>query len=340
ELLIAGVGVAGYLRRPDLDAAKFLHLELSDGFKSLVFVTGDRIRHTAAGELEFLGRKDHQVKLRGFRVELGEVESKLAEHPEVATAVVLLSEHGDSPELWAFVATASRASMQGYQSTLRSSLRNRCAEELPSHAIPQRLAILDGLPLLPSGKIDRQKLLAGPPPPPLADATAKISLTEVEGSLRQTVAELVERATGVAVEDSEELTALGIDSVSAVPLAELLSTSILHGAAVPLEDLYVYSTMASLCVYLEGRLEDIGTSKRSSTGRRYAEIKKGRAQNSAGAGHSAKAVKMHPGLEACRAGDASALKAELASGSFDAASTLDRFGGSGLHWAASGGHLE
>ncbi|OLP75339.1 hypothetical protein AK812_SmicGene44883 [Symbiodinium microadriaticum] len=76
----------------------------------------------------------------------------------------------------------------------------------------------------------------------------------------------------------------------------------------------------------------------------------GRAQSSSGAGHSAKAfrrwglpleaVKMHPGLEACRAGDASALKAELALGSFDAASTLDRFGGSGLHWAASGGHHE
>ncbi|CAE7273573.1 dhbF [Symbiodinium natans] len=214
ELLIAGVGVAeGYLRRPDLNAAKFVAFN-----EGRAFLTGDRVRQSAGGYLEFMGRMDHQVKIRGFRVELGEVESKLGAHAQVAAAVVLLAGGSDSPELWAFVTTTS--AVAGGESALRSSLRRSCAEELPSHAIPSRLGILEDMPLLPSGKVDRQKLLAGSPPPALADASGKSNsvVTEAPGSLRQMVAELVERATGVAVEEeTAELTALGIDSVSVLP---------------------------------------------------------------------------------------------------------------------------
>eukprot|EP00913_Durusdinium_trenchii_P010434 g9781.t2 len=355
QLLIAGLGVAdGYHRRPDLTAEKFVSLPGA----VRAFQSGDLVRVTG-NVLQCLGRMDHQVKIRGFRLELGEVETVLERHPEVDAAVALLLDCDEGPELCAFVTKKSQATRATERGALRGALRRHVAEALPSYARPQRLA--ESFPLLPSGKVDRRSLQQGPRPPPLAEAaegTIHESLDEIdwqspsheeEAALRQAVADLLAMVTGVVLEDTEPLGALGIDSMSAIPLAELLSAQLLQNAELPLEDLYVYNTLQSLCGYLKGRLAEMpkkppgggGTSTKKSgktSGKAsYAELKKSRQPK--GETDGTKTAKMVPGLEACRAGDVAKLKELLLDGSFHV-TTLDRFGGSGLHWAASAGHLE
>ncbi|CAL1135747.1 unnamed protein product [Cladocopium goreaui] len=342
ELLIAGLGVAdGYHRRPELTSQKFVSFPGAKATAATVFRSGDLVRLTQHSALQCLGRMDHQVKIRGFRLELGEVESVLETHPEVDAAAVLLLDAGEGSELSAFVASKDDAS------TLRDTLRSHLAARLPSYAVPQRLAVMESLPLLPSGKVDRRALKFGPLPPPLADAKNATDLETLdsvdwrkpsatqEALLRRTLVKLVAMVTGIqiAIEDDGLMVSLGIDSMSAVPLAELISTQLLKGAEMPLEDLYVYNTLNGLCRYLQGRLSEmpmVSTAEKRS----YAQLKKSRAKPS----NAAKA-ELPPGLEACRSGDLIKLKQMLSDGSFET-STLDRFGGSGLHWAASAGHLE
>jgi amino acid adenylation domain-containing protein len=137
EIVIGGAQVArGYLNRPELTAEKF-----AGG----VYRTGDRGRLLADGSIEFCGRVDHQVKVHGYRVELGEIEAALRAHQDVRDAVVLLRDG----ELAAFVAPASTDAR-----TLKDHLKAR----LPQYMVPSTIALLDQLPLNANGKLDRQAL--------------------------------------------------------------------------------------------------------------------------------------------------------------------------------------
>jgi acyl-coenzyme A synthetase/AMP-(fatty) acid ligase/acyl carrier protein len=138
EICIGGAQVArGYLNRPALTAEKF-----AGG----VYRTGDRGRLLADGSIEFCGRVDHQVKVHGYRVELGEIEAALRAHQSVREAVVLLREG----ELAAFVAPADAD-----ERALKEHLKSR----LPQYMVPASIALLDKLPLNANGKIDRQALV-------------------------------------------------------------------------------------------------------------------------------------------------------------------------------------
>ncbi|MFM0340183.1 hybrid non-ribosomal peptide synthetase/type I polyketide synthase [Paraburkholderia fungorum] len=159
ELLIAGTPVAtGYLNRPELNAEKFFSgsFDASGRFvagsgtgTTRIYRSGDICRMLADGTIEFLGRRDNQVKIRGFRVELGEIESVLAEHPEVEqSAVIAHGTHSDDLVLIGYAVTT--ASVE----TLLDYLRSR----LPAHMVPVALERLPELPLTPSGKIDRKRL--------------------------------------------------------------------------------------------------------------------------------------------------------------------------------------
>jgi amino acid adenylation domain-containing protein len=144
ELCIGGAGVArGYLNRPELTAEKFVQG---------LYRTGDRVRCLPDGNIEFCGRIDHQVKLHGYRVELGEIEGALREHGDVQEAVVLVREDdsGDK-QLVAFVAPQGAD-----QSTLREYLKER----LPQYMVPSAFVVMERLPLTANGKIDRQGLAA------------------------------------------------------------------------------------------------------------------------------------------------------------------------------------
>ena len=153
ELYIGGPGVAlAYLNRPLLTDEKFVPHPFSEELQARLFKTGDRVRRLANGDIEFLGRLDRQIKLRGFRIEPGEIESVLGSHAAVRECVVLLRE--DVPEhkrLTAYLVTASAAPPHG---ELRAFLRQR----LPDYMVPSTFVALEALPLTPNGKIDRDAL--------------------------------------------------------------------------------------------------------------------------------------------------------------------------------------
>lgn len=156
ELYLGGVQVArGYHNRPELTAAKFVEKDGQRWYR-----TGDLVRWLPDTNLEYLGRIDTQVKLRGLRIELGEVEARLAEVPAVRQAVVLLKEDGKGePALVAYVVAG--------QPTDAAKLRTELALRLPGYMVPTVYVLLDELPLLANGKIDRKAL-----PGPVCDGSA------------------------------------------------------------------------------------------------------------------------------------------------------------------------
>jgi amino acid adenylation domain-containing protein len=156
ELYIAGDGVArGYLGRLELTAERFVP-EFGRATENM-YRTGDRARIGHDGQVEFLGRVDHQVKVRGFRIEPGEIEARLAEHPEVAQAVVIAQTEPDGDSrLVAFVVP------KGEPPSPRA-LKIFVAETLPAHMTPGQIAVVADLPLTPNGKVDRMTLAMNVP---------------------------------------------------------------------------------------------------------------------------------------------------------------------------------
>ncbi len=154
ELFIGGAGVVrGYLARPELTSERFINDPFSPGGGGgRLYRTGDRVVRREDGSLGFLGRLDHQVKLRGHRVELGEVEAALREDPSVADAVVVLREiaPGD-PGLVAYLIPRG-------ESLDVASLRARLRETLPEVMVPAHFSTLESFPLTPNHKIDRNAL--------------------------------------------------------------------------------------------------------------------------------------------------------------------------------------
>ena len=156
ELFIGGNGVVrGYLNKPELTAERFIKNPFGDRPGTRLYRTGDLARYRPDGNIEFLGRLDHQVKIRGHRIELGEIETVLDQHLAVRQAVVVAREDvpGDQ-RLVAYLVPDHHQKLSA--STLRDYLENK----LPEFMVPSNLIILDVLPLTPNGKIDRRALTA------------------------------------------------------------------------------------------------------------------------------------------------------------------------------------
>jgi amino acid adenylation domain-containing protein len=158
EICISGVGLArGYLNNPELTAEKFVANPFLPGER--MYRTGDLGRWTVDGNIEFLGRIDHQVKVRGIRVELGEVETVLGQHPDVQETVVVNQEdHAGNTRLVAYVVPKQD------QILTIDELRRFLKEKLPDYMVPSAFVIMDVLPLTPHGKVDRRAL---PTPEPI-----------------------------------------------------------------------------------------------------------------------------------------------------------------------------
>lgn len=156
EIFIGGQGVArGYLNRPELTAERFIKNPFDHGGSARLYRTGDLGRFREDGEIEFLGRADFQIKIRGHRVELGEIESVLLAEGSVEQAVVTATSNGAGNEdtrLAAYVVAKPGRDLAVTE--LRKFLRS----QLPEHMVPQHILELDALPLLPSGKLDRKAL--------------------------------------------------------------------------------------------------------------------------------------------------------------------------------------
>jgi len=156
ELYLGGVGIArGYHNRPELTAEKFIPNPFSNEPGARLYRTGDWGYYRADGQIEFLGRIDDQVKVRGFRIELAEIEMTLSCHPGVKTGVVVAREDArGEKQLVAYVVG------EGESAPEKAELCNYLKERLPEYMVPAAFVILEGLPLSPNGKIDRLALPA------------------------------------------------------------------------------------------------------------------------------------------------------------------------------------
>jgi amino acid adenylation domain-containing protein/thioester reductase-like protein len=181
ELYLGGVGLArGYLHRPELTAERFIPDPFGGAPGSRLYRTGDLARWLPDGNLEFLGRRDQQVKLRGFRIDLGEIEAVLRQHPAVEEAVALLQEPSPGvPCLAAYVVVREAISEE--------RLRGALQEWLPEHLVPQALLVLPKLPRTAGGKIDRQAL----PMPRVPEADAGGPRTPIQETLTALWVELL-----------------------------------------------------------------------------------------------------------------------------------------------------
>jgi acyl-CoA synthetase (AMP-forming)/AMP-acid ligase II/acyl carrier protein len=155
ELCVAGRGLArGYLGRPDLTAERFVPDPWTDEPGARLYRTGDLVRWLPSGDLEFLGRIDDQVKVRGYRVELREIEANLGLHPAVAAAVVVAREDAPGDRRLAAYVVPRNGDVAAAE--LRAFLRER----LPDYLVPAAFVTLESLPATPSGKVDRRALPA------------------------------------------------------------------------------------------------------------------------------------------------------------------------------------
>lgn len=157
ELWIGGPAVgAGYWREPESTAQRFREHPTHPEAGGRYFRTGDLVRRDETGRLLFVGRADSQVKVRGYRVELGEIESVLERHPDIARAIVLVHGEGATAQLVAAVVPR-----QGAARTELDALRDFAGRRLPPWMLPERLTVAEALPQTPNGKIDRKAVAAG-----------------------------------------------------------------------------------------------------------------------------------------------------------------------------------
>jgi amino acid adenylation domain-containing protein len=240
ELWVAGPVLArGYLRRPELTGQRFV--TGPDGQRW--YRTGDLVRYDGTA-YHFLGRRDDQVKVRGHRVELGELQAVLAAHPQVQHAVVLAPADGHgSRQLVGYVEPVSTPPAEA---ELRAWLRDR----LPGYLLPAQLVVLDRLPLGPTGKVDRAAL-----PAPGAAAGGAVPFLAPRTATEALVAEAVAEALGLPeVGVHDRFTDLGGHSLAAAGVVARLAGRLGH--AVPLGWFLAEPTVAALA----GRLDEAATA--------------------------------------------------------------------------------
>ncbi|CRM72101.1 non-ribosomal peptide synthetase [Pseudomonas sp. 58 R 3] len=243
EIYIGGACVArGYLHRDDLTAERFL----ADPFvpQGRLYKTGDLGRYQRNGEIDYLGRNDGQIKIRGFRVELGEIEARLAQHPGIRDAAVLVRE--DSPgdkRLVAYFTAHVEAAPSG-----ADELRAHLQALLPDYMIPAAYVQLSALPLSPNGKLERRAL-----PVPDVEAFASREYEAPHNAIETTLAELWSQVLGVArVGRQDNFFELGGHSLLAVKLIERMRQL---GLSADVRVLFGQPTLAALAAAVGGGSE-------------------------------------------------------------------------------------
>jgi acyl-coenzyme A synthetase/AMP-(fatty) acid ligase/acyl carrier protein len=245
ELWIAGTGLAsGYFNAPHLTAARFVANPFADRPGERMYRTGDLARWTERGEIEFLGRNDTQVKLRGMRIELTDVERLLAHHPDVhQVQVTLQTRESAAPRLVAYLVLEDPALERPRE------LEAFLEREVPEHMRPAVAVVLDAFPLTPNGKIDRKRL-------PEPDASGDSYVAPSSG-LEETLCRLFAEALGLErVGIRDEFVASGGHSLIATRLVSRIRTEL--GVEVPIQALFAARTVHEL----NSRWDEFGSTRR------------------------------------------------------------------------------
>ena len=241
EVYAGGACLArSYLGRPALTAERFVPDPFSAEPGARLYRTGDRARWTAGGELEYIGRTDFQVKVRGFRVEPGEVEAALGEYATVRAAAVTVRGEGAEKQLVAYVVPVDGAVVSP------AELRAHLAGRLPDYMVPSTWVALESMPLTPSGKVDRRAL---PTPQSVPNAGGVEPRTETEEMVARIWAELLGMEQ-VGVEDN--FFEIGGHSLLLTRMVEMLRER-MH-VHLSLRDAFVYTTVEALAAHIEGRI--------------------------------------------------------------------------------------
>ena len=254
ELYTGGDGVArGYLDRPELTAERFLADPFSDAPGATMYRTGDLARRRPDQIIEFHGRADRQLKIRGFRVEPGEIEAALLVHPAVQDVVVGPFDAGGTKRLAAWIVPKAGASAPDAAAT-----RAFLAATLPEHLLPARVATLVAMPLTPTGKVDRLALPTPAATRPDLGAPPVAPSTELEAKL---VALWVDILGVAPVGTRDRFFDLGGDSLSALTFVGNLERT--HGLKLPIMRLFESPTIEALARTLTGGPNESAASRRT-----------------------------------------------------------------------------
>ncbi|MGA9584359.1 MAG: non-ribosomal peptide synthetase, partial [Terracidiphilus sp.] len=260
ELYIGGDGVSrGYWNRPDLTAGRFLTLPAISGAR--LYRTGDLARYLPDGNIDFVGRSDYQVKIRGHRIEPAEIEFALEQCPGVRQAVVLpRAEPNGDQRLVAFLIPVNVAPATTAGSTLRRELESR----LPEYMIPSSFVWIDAFPLTANGKINRKELLNAPIP-----VLSTQDVPNTASTLESEIANIWCDALGVSsVGLHQNFFDLGAHSLTVAEVHAALKDR-LH-VEISLVDLFQFSTVASLAGHIAGSPASPDSGNNRAQRRRFA----------------------------------------------------------------------
>lgn len=239
ELYISGAGLTrGYLNQPELTAQRFISYSLL-GKELRLYKTGDRVRYLEDGNIEFIGRVDNQVKVRGFRIELEEIELTLTQYPTIQQAVVTLQQSENNQRLLAYIVPQKKAAIN------INELRSFLKQKLPDYMLPSAFGILKNLPLTTNGKIDRQAL------PEIESLSSEITAnyeppkTEIEQAIAKIWQQLLQLEK-VGINDN--FFDIGGHSLLLVQLHAKLRD--MFPVDIAITHLFEYPTIASLAQYL------------------------------------------------------------------------------------------
>jgi amino acid adenylation domain-containing protein len=261
ELFIGGDGVArGYWNRPDLTAERFLRIPALS--EQRIYRTGDLARFQADGTIEFLGRADYQIKLRGHRIEPGEIEAILEQCPGINQAVIVAREDREGDKRLVAYLVPEAAGTEDV-AILRSALESK----LPDFMVPSAFVFLPALPLTDNGKIDRNALLKLQPPSPKADSAANRPGNRPPNEVERIVAGAWQEALGIpSIGLNDNFFDVGAHSLTVAEVHARLQQAL--GREIALVDLYQFSTVSALATHLAGTQQVVAATQLSDRAQR------------------------------------------------------------------------
>ncbi len=236
ELCIAGVGLArGYLKRDELTTEKFVENPFDKGSK--LYKTGDLARWREDGNIEFIGRIDHQVKIRGLRIELGEIENALIKHDKIKECAVLVKSSDVDKYLCAYIACS--------ESVTNEELKNYLCQHLMDYMVPTHFITLETLPLTSSGKVDRKAL-------PEPELNKVVAYEAPQSVLEERLVEIWEEVLKIPKENisvTANFFAIGGHSLKATILNGKVHKW--TGVEIPLKEIFTYNTIRKQAQQIE-----------------------------------------------------------------------------------------